>query len=77
MADASFGYPEWFSELAVVRHFGFLSVTMSVFIVLAFVGWDRVNGRIRRAPWTGKAAVLSRSAGCDGSMIHMVHCDDV
>jgi len=33
------GYPEWFSELATVRHFGFLSVTMSVFIVLAILGW--------------------------------------
>ena len=33
------GYPSWFSELATVRHFGFLSVTMLIFIVLAICGW--------------------------------------
>ena len=33
------GYPPWFSELATVRHFGFLSVTMLIFIVLSILGW--------------------------------------
>ena len=33
------GYSEWFTDLAIVRHFGFLSITMTVFIVIAIVGW--------------------------------------
>ena len=28
------GYPDWFTNLSTVRHFGFLSVTVAVFIVL-------------------------------------------
>lgn len=28
------GYPEWFSALSIERHFGFLSVTVALFIVL-------------------------------------------
>ncbi len=33
------GYPEWFTSLATVRHFGFLSLTVTTFIVLAVVAW--------------------------------------
>ena len=33
------GYPVWFTSLATVRYFGFFSVTMMLFIVLAVVGW--------------------------------------
>ena len=43
------GYPEWFTDLATVRHFGFLSVTMMVFIALAAATWvylrHRAGGR--------------------------------
>lgn len=28
------GYPDWFTELATVRHFGFLSLTVTTFIIL-------------------------------------------
>lgn len=28
------GYPDWFSALSIVRHFGFLSVTVALFLVL-------------------------------------------
>jgi len=31
------GYPEWFTELATVRHFGFFSLTVTGFIVIALV----------------------------------------
>ncbi len=33
------GYPAWFTSLATVRYFGFFSVTMMLFIVLAIAGW--------------------------------------
>ena len=29
------GYPEWFTNLAIIRHFGFLSATVALLIVLA------------------------------------------
>jgi len=31
------GYPEWFTELATMRHFGYLSLTVAGFIVIAIV----------------------------------------
>jgi ribose transport system permease protein len=33
------GYPEWFTSLATVRHFGFLSATVGLFLVLLVVAW--------------------------------------
>jgi ribose transport system permease protein len=33
------GYPDWFTNLSTVRHFGFLSVTVAMFIVLAIISW--------------------------------------
>jgi len=33
------GYPEWFTNLSTVRHFGFLSVTVAIFIVLSIISW--------------------------------------
>lgn len=33
------GYPAWFTSLATVRYFGFFSVTMIVFVVLAVIAW--------------------------------------
>lgn len=43
------GFPGWFSDLSIVRHFGFLSVTVAVMLVLAvlfaiFLGY-RASGR--------------------------------
>ena len=59
------GYPEWFSELATVRHFGFLSVTMTIFIVLAILGWVylrfRASGRNLYA--IGGSPEVARLAG--------------
>ena len=33
------GYPDWFTNLSTVRHFGFLSVTVAIFIVLSIITW--------------------------------------
>ena len=33
------GYPAWFTSLATVRYFGFFSITMIVFVVLAVIAW--------------------------------------
>ena len=43
------GYPDWFTEMATTRHFGFLSLTMVLFLVLSLWCWVylayRPNGR--------------------------------
>jgi ribose transport system permease protein len=33
------GYPDWFTKLATVRNFGFLSVTVGLFVTLILVSW--------------------------------------
>lgn len=33
------GYPDWFTGLATIRHFGFLSATVALFIVLAIASF--------------------------------------
>lgn len=33
------GYPDWFTSLATVRHFGFLSATVGLFLVMLVVAW--------------------------------------
>jgi ribose transport system permease protein len=33
------GYPDWFTRFSTVRHFGFLSVTVSLVIVLVIIAW--------------------------------------
>ncbi|WP_423814733.1 ABC transporter permease, partial [Pseudomonas viridiflava] len=33
------GYPDWFTSLATVRHFGFLSATVGLFLVMLLVAW--------------------------------------
>ncbi|MFH7468262.1 ABC transporter permease subunit, partial [Pseudomonas syringae group genomosp. 7] len=33
------GYPEWFTHLASVRHFGFLSATVGLFLFMLVVAW--------------------------------------
>ncbi|MCD8138296.1 MAG: ABC transporter permease [Planctomycetaceae bacterium] len=38
-------YPEWFVNLSVKRHFGFLSVTVGILIILAVIGWLVVKYR--------------------------------
>ena len=33
------GFPDWFTGFSFVRHFGFLSATVLLFVVLVVVGW--------------------------------------
>jgi ribose transport system permease protein len=33
------GFPDWFSNLAIIRHFGFLTVTVGVMIAITIVAW--------------------------------------
>ncbi|HEX8589353.1 ABC transporter permease [Pseudomonas sp.] len=43
------GFPDWFTSLATVRHFGFLSATVGFFLVMLAVAWVflrfRASGR--------------------------------
>jgi ribose transport system permease protein len=39
------GFPGWFSDLAIIRHFGFLSTTVAVMFVLALASWAFLNFR--------------------------------
>jgi ribose transport system permease protein len=39
------GYPDWFDGLSTIRHFGFLSVTVALFIVLVIGGWISLRYR--------------------------------
>lgn len=59
------GYPEWFSALSIERHFGFLSVTVALFIVLTLVAGIymkyRAGGRALYA--IGGGSEVARLAG--------------
>jgi ribose transport system permease protein len=59
------GFPDAFTNLAIVRHLGFLSVTMAAFIVLAALAWAylrfRAGGRTLYA--IGGSAEVARLAG--------------
>jgi ribose transport system permease protein len=33
------GFPDWFTQLATIRHLGFLSATVAMFVLLALAGW--------------------------------------
>jgi ribose transport system permease protein len=33
------GFPDWFSNLAIIRHFGFLTATVGVMIALTVIAW--------------------------------------
>jgi ribose transport system permease protein len=59
------GFPDWFTNLSIVRHFGFLSVTVGVMIVLTIVFaiflQYRANGRNLYA--IGGSAEVARLSG--------------
>lgn len=59
------GYPEWFSALSIERYFGFLSVTVALFIVLTIVAAIfmkyRAGGRALYA--IGGSSEVARLAG--------------
>ena len=59
------GFPGWFSDLAITRHFGFLTVTVGVMAVIALATWIflkfRPSGRALYA--IGGSAEVARLAG--------------
>ena len=59
------GFPGWFSDLAIVRHFGFLTVTVGAMIAIAVIAWVilqfRPAGRALYA--IGGSAEVARLAG--------------
>jgi ribose transport system permease protein len=59
------GYPEWFTALSSQRHFGFLTITAVVLVVLLVAGWAflryRPGGRSVYA--VGGSAEVARLAG--------------
>jgi ribose transport system permease protein len=59
------GFPDWFTSLSTVRHFGFLSVTVALFIALALAGFVflrfRATGRSLYA--IGGSPEVARLAG--------------
>jgi ribose transport system permease protein len=61
------GYPEWFTSLATVRNFGFLSATVGVSVLLAVLAWAflrfRPNGRNLYA--IGGSPEVARLAGIE------------
>jgi ribose transport system permease protein len=59
------GFPDWFTNLSTVRHFGFLSVTVSIFIILSVIGWAVLRyTTIGRSLYAiGGSAEVARLAG--------------
>ena len=59
------GYPDWFTSLSIVRHFGFLSATVGAFVVLVIVGFVVFKYRsIGRSLYAiGGSAEVARLAG--------------
>jgi ribose transport system permease protein len=59
------GFPDWFSYLAITRHFGFLTVTVGLMLAIAAVAWIvlqyRPAGRALYA--IGGSAEVARLAG--------------
>ncbi len=59
------GFPDWFTSLATVRHFGFLSATVGLFLLLAAGAWVylryRAGGRNLYA--IGGSAEVARLSG--------------
>ncbi|WP_420893907.1 ABC transporter permease, partial [Sphingomonas sanguinis] len=59
------GFPDWFTSLATVRHFGFLSVTVGLFLLMLLVAWVflrfRAGGRNLYA--MGGSAEVARLSG--------------
>ena len=59
------GFPDWFTDLAIIRHFGFLSATVAVMLVITATAWVflryRATGRNLYA--IGGSPEVARLAG--------------
>jgi ribose transport system permease protein len=59
------GFPDWFSNLAIIRHFGFLTVTVGVMIAITILAWIILQFRpVGRALYAiGGSQEVARLAG--------------
>ncbi len=64
------GFPDWFSDLAITRHFGFLTVTVGVMVVIAATAGSSCNfGRAGARSTRSAAAPKSRASPASASAI--------
>lgn len=65
------GFPDWFMMLAIERHFGVLTATVALMLVVALVGWlfltFRSEGRMLYA--VGGNAEVARLAGINTALV--------
>ena len=40
-----YGFPEWLTNLSVIRHFGYINITTVIFIILAIISWILLSYR--------------------------------
>ncbi len=59
------GFPEWFSNLAITRHFGFLTVTVGLMVAITVIAWIVLSFRpVGRALYAlGGSQEVARLAG--------------
>jgi ribose transport system permease protein len=59
------GFPDWFTSLSTVRHFGFLSITVALFLMLVAITWIflRYRSAGRSLYAIGGSAEVARLAG--------------
>jgi ribose transport system permease protein len=59
------GFPEWFSNLAITRHFGFLTVTVGLMVAITVIAWVVLSFRpVGRALYAlGGSQEVARLAG--------------
>jgi ribose transport system permease protein len=59
------GFPDWFTSLSTVRHFGFLSITVALFLILVVITWIflRYRSAGRSLYAIGGSAEVARLAG--------------
>jgi ribose transport system permease protein len=59
------GFPDWFTSLSTIRHFGFLSITVALFLILVAITWIflRYRSAGRSLYAIGGSAEVARLAG--------------
>ncbi len=59
------GFPDWFSNLAIIRHFGFLTVTVGLMVAITIIAWIVLSFRpVGRALYAlGGSQEVARLAG--------------
>jgi ribose transport system permease protein len=59
------GFPDWFTNLSTIRHFGFLSITVALFLILVVITWIflRYRSAGRSLYAIGGSAEVARLAG--------------